>query len=112
MPLLASVIPVTAPPAGGQSAGGCDDRFALIILQNPDEAAIGLAHLQCVYGFTAAECKLAEALLGNDTLESYAVRAAVSRSTLRSHLAHLFKKTGTCRQSELVRLLLHAQPRA
>lgn len=110
VPLLASVIPVMAPLQG--SANCCDsgERFALVILQNPDEAAIGLAHLQQVYGFTAAECKLAKALLNNDTLDSYAQRTALSRSTLRSHLAHLFKKTGTCRQSELVRLLMLAQP--
>ncbi len=108
VPLLASVIPVMPPPDGAVGPG---QRFALVILQNPDEAAIGLAHLQRVYGFTAAECKLAEALLANDTLDSYGERTGVRRSTLRSHLAHLFKKTGTCRQSELVRLLMLAQPR-
>ena len=53
----------------------------------------------------------AKALLNNDRLESYGERAAVTRSTLRSHLAHLFNKTGTCRHSELVRLLMLAQPR-
>lgn len=114
VPLLASVIPVMAPPDGAGSpgsSGGADERFALVILQNAGEAAIGLAHLQLVYGFTASERKLAEALLNNDTLDSYAERTAISRSTLRSHLAHLFKKTGTCRQSELVRLLMLAQPR-
>ena len=117
VPLLASVIPVIAPPGGAAGLGSpvgpgeTGDRFALVILQNPDEAAIGLAHLQLVYGFTASERKLAEALLNNDTLDSYAERTAISRSTLRSHLAHLFKKTGTNRQSELVRLLMLAQPR-
>lgn len=54
---------------------------------------------------------MAEALLNSDTLDSYAKRTAAGRSTLRSHLAHLFKKTGACRQSELVRLLMLAQPR-
>ncbi len=117
VPLLASVIPVMAPPDGAAGFGGpgqpgeTGDRFALVILQNPDEAAIGLAHLQLVYGFTASECKLAEALLNNDTLDSYGARTTLSRSTLRSHLAHLFKKTGTNRQSKLVRLLMLAQPR-
>ena len=53
----------------------------------------------------------AKALLNNDRLESHGERTAVRRSTLRSHLAHLFNKTGTCRQSELVRLLMLAQPR-
>ena len=114
VPLLASVIPVTCAPAGvARSAGSAraSGRFALVVLQNPDEAAIGLKHLQIVYGFTAAQCKLAEALLRNDTLESFSQRSGVARSTLRSHLALLFKKTGTKRQSELVRLLMLAQPR-
>ena len=117
VPLLASVIPVIASPNGegglgsAGSTSGASDRFALVILQNPDEVALGLAHLQLVYGFTAAERKLAEALLHNDTLESYGERTGVSRSTLRSHLAHVFKKTGTNRQTELVRLLMLAQPR-
>ena len=114
VPLLASVIPVKASLGGAVGRGSASnpsERFALVMLQNPDQAAIELAHLQVVYGFTTAERKLAEALLQNDTLESYGERACVSRSTLRSHLAHLFKKTGTNRQTELVRLLMLAQPR-
>jgi DNA-binding CsgD family transcriptional regulator len=34
----------------------------------------------------------------------------VSRNTVRTHLAHLFAKTGTSRQAELVRLLMLARP--
>jgi DNA-binding CsgD family transcriptional regulator len=115
VPLLASVIPVMASPRGVAAlaaSGGFTGRFALVMLQNPGESPIGLAHLQLVYGFTNAERRLAEALLANDTLDSYAARTEVTRSTLRSHLARLFKKTGTKRQSELVRLLMLAQPAA
>ena len=109
LPLLVSVIPATAPPdASGKAA---ESQYALVILQNPNESAIGLEHLQLVYGFTEAERALAEALINNETLESFSARASVTRNTLRSHLSRLFFKTGTSRQAELVRLLMLARPR-
>lgn len=108
LPLLASVIPANTPPLTHHANPG---RFALVILQIPDEAAIGLEHLQAIYGFTIAERALAEALLNNQTLEGFADAADVSRNTVRSHLARWFAKTGTSRQAELVRLLMLARPR-
>ena len=108
LPLLASVIPANTPPLTHHANPG---RFALVILQIPDEAAIGLEHLQAIYGFTVAERALAEALLNNQTLEGFADAADVSRNTVRSHLARWFAKTGTSRQAELVRLLMLARPR-
>ena len=108
LPLLASVIPANTPPLPGHANPG---PFALVVLQNPDEAAIGLEHMQAIYGFTNAERALAEALLNNQTLEGFADAADVSRNTVRSHLARWFAKTGTSRQAELVRLLKLARPR-
>lgn len=108
-PLVVSVFPTSSPQRDGPEAAG---RVALAILQNAGDASINLEHLQAIYGFTAAERRLAEALLANETLESFADKAHVSRHTARSHLAHLFAKTGTSRQAELVRLLMLAQPRS
>ncbi len=107
LPLLASIIPAVTPPHGTPAAIG---PMALVVLQNPDETRFGLKHLQMVYGFTTAERALAEALLRNETVESFAESAGVSRNTVRSHLARLFTKTGTARQAELVRLLMLARP--
>jgi len=39
-----------------------------------------------------------------------ASRLGISLATARTHLAHVFDKTGTRRQAELVRLLLRSQP--
>lgn len=108
LPLLLSIIP--APEAPGLE-GAPTGPVALVIIQSPEEASINLEHLQAIYGFTATERKLAEALLNNETLETYAEAANVTRHTARTHLAHLFTKTGTSRQAELVRLLMLANPR-
>ncbi len=107
LPLLATVIPAFMAlnnpplPMGPQ---------ALVILQNHERNSFDLDHLQLVYGFTAAERALGEALLRNETVDSFALHAGVSRSTVRTHLAKLFAKTGTSRQAELVRLLMLARP--
>lgn len=108
LPLVLSIIPAPDSPGLKNAAKG---PLALVIIQMPGEAAINLEHLQAIYGFTATERKLAEALLNNETLESYAEAANVTRHTARTHLAHLFAKTGTSRQAELVRLLMLAHPR-
>ena len=108
LPLLLSIIPAPEAPGLEDAATG---PVALVIIQSPGEAAINLEHLHAIYGFTATERKLAEALLNNQTLESYAESAHVTRHTARTHLAHLFTKTGTSRQAELVRLLMLAHPR-
>jgi DNA-binding CsgD family transcriptional regulator len=107
LPLLATVVPAVRPPGVPLAPTG---PLALVILQTPDETSFGLEHLQLVYGFTTAERALAEALLRNETVESYADAGGVTRNTVRSHLARLFAKTGTSRQAELVRLLMLARP--
>lgn len=107
LPLLVTVIPVLIPPNAREMPTGL---LALLVLQNPNQANFSLEHLQLLYGFTDAERTLAEALLRNETVESFADLAGVSRNTVRTHLARLFAKTGTARQAELVRLLMLARP--
>jgi len=74
-------------------------------------AAIGLDHLSRLFGLTPAEAALARDLLEGDDLAAIAVRTGRSVHTVRTHLARVMAKTGTTRQSELVRLLM-ALPRA
>jgi DNA-binding CsgD family transcriptional regulator len=40
-----------------------------------------------------------------DGIQACADRLGITRATARTHLAHIFRKTGTNRQAELVRLL-------
>ncbi|MBY0398607.1 MAG: helix-turn-helix transcriptional regulator, partial [Thermoleophilia bacterium] len=62
--------------------------------------------LQDQFGFTPAEAALAVDILAGNDLAASATRRRITRNTARVHLRHLFEKTGTRRQAELVRLLL------
>jgi DNA-binding CsgD family transcriptional regulator len=63
------------------------------------------ARLQQMFGLTSAESQLATSLVAGLTPLEVAQRSKLSRTTIRSHLAALFLKTDTKRQSELVALL-------
>lgn len=59
-----------------------------------------------MFGFTAAEARVAEALMsGDQNLRRAADRVGVSYETARVHLKKLLEKTGTHSQSQLARLL-------
>lgn len=62
--------------------------------------------LQRVYGLTAAEARMAVKLLGCGTVEAAAKDLGVAVTTARFHLASIFRKTGTERQTDLIRLLM------
>ena len=64
------------------------------------------AHLTSLFGLTPAETAIANELLQGDDPASIARRTGRSIHTVRTHLARLMAKTGTTRQSELIRLLL------
>jgi DNA-binding CsgD family transcriptional regulator len=66
--------------------------------------------LRRVYGLTRMEANVAMALVGGATVEAAAERLAIARATARRHLAGIFAKTGTHRQTDLVRLILSAPP--
>jgi DNA-binding CsgD family transcriptional regulator len=66
------------------------------------------ADLRQRYGLTAAEARIAGALATGASLKEIAGR----HETVRLHLKHIFAKTGTHRQADLVRLLVRALPAA
>jgi DNA-binding CsgD family transcriptional regulator len=59
-----------------------------------------------LHGLTPAEARLAAALVRGFSLEEAAAELVISRNTARTHLKRVFAKTGTCRQGELISLLL------
>ena len=67
--------------------------------------------LQCPFGLTPAEARLALHLVAGETLRSAAVKLSISYETARTCLKHIFRKTGTCRQAELVIVILTAPKR-
>lgn len=59
-----------------------------------------------LFGLSAAEARLARALCHGDSLEEYATDQGLKLPTVKTQLRSIFAKTGTARQSSLVRVLL------
>ncbi|QZN98656.1 helix-turn-helix transcriptional regulator [Chenggangzhangella methanolivorans] len=57
-----------------------------------------------LFDLTAAEAKVAAALIEGLTLQEIAARHSLSVSTIRNQVAAVFAKTGVSRQSEFVLL--------
>ncbi|MNG24166.1 Bacterial regulatory protein, luxR family [compost metagenome] len=68
-------------------------------------------HLTDLFQLTTAEQRLAELLCVGLQPRECAERLDTSINTVRSQLRSLFRKTGTERQTELVRLLIWLQQR-
>jgi DNA-binding CsgD family transcriptional regulator len=58
------------------------------------------------FGLTAAEADLALEIARGDGRKAAATRLNIAVTTARTHLTHIFEKTGVRRQAELVRLLM------
>ena len=80
---------------------------AILCVSDPERtAAPPTEELRRRFGFTPAQAALALEILACDGIQAAADRLSITRATARTHLAQVFEKTGTQRQSELVRLLL------
>jgi DNA-binding CsgD family transcriptional regulator len=64
--------------------------------------------LKDLFGLTSAEARLARTISRGDTLEETAHSLGIKLSTARTQLAAVFAKTGTCRQAQLIALLVRA----
>lgn len=99
---------LTVAPFAGEAAGGLPvPRAAMILVQDLTARQDGrlAERLRTLFGFTPKETELAVALLAGLSVKEHAQRQSVSFDTARTHLQHLFGKTQTTRQSELVALL-------
>src|SRR5262245_55672007 len=67
--------------------------------------------LRCRFGLTPAEARLALHLVAGETLRAAAVKLSITYETARTELKNIFNKTGTCRQAELVIVIVTALPR-
>jgi DNA-binding CsgD family transcriptional regulator len=80
---------------------------ALVLIIDPElEPEPRAALLRLLYGLTKAEADVALLVLRGQGLTPIAEELSVSMTTVRTHLQHVFNKTDTHRQAELVRFLL------
>lgn len=82
-------------------------HMATLYLSDPDRnAPILLQDLQQLFRLTVMEARMVLALIDGQRVDEAAARMRVTIQTARSYLKQIFAKTGTSRQSELVRLIM------
>jgi DNA-binding CsgD family transcriptional regulator len=95
-------------PVGAMSTAenGALSAAIVLILDPSLRAQPTESDLRQLYGFTTREARLATLLMDGSTLSESCCELGISRSTGRTHLERLFKKTGVRRQCHLVSILL------
>jgi DNA-binding CsgD family transcriptional regulator len=79
----------------------------LVTIADPDQVPRPTAAwLKRLFGLTTAETRVALKLFAGSTLGEVATALGISQATSRVHLGHIFRKTRTTRQAELIRLLM------
>jgi DNA-binding CsgD family transcriptional regulator len=98
--LLAAPLQMARPMLGRWPA-------AVLLLSDPEAGReTPVALLARLYGMTPREAELTALLIQGIDLYDCAGRLGMGRQTARTHLSHIFDKTGTRRQGELIRVLL------
>lgn len=102
-PYIIHVLPLSAPGTDSTTA------TALVIIIDPAREAVPpKSLLRQIFGLTNAEADVALLVMRGEGLTPVSTELALSRATVNTHLQHIFDKTGTHRQAELVRLLLQS----
>jgi DNA-binding CsgD family transcriptional regulator/PAS domain-containing protein len=84
---------------------GTDPRW-LVFVFDPEQRAAPAASISRELGISAREAEIAIMLSMGHDLPSAATRLGISLHTMRVHLKHIFEKTGTHTQCDLVRRVL------
>jgi DNA-binding CsgD family transcriptional regulator/PAS domain-containing protein len=101
-PYVVRVIPLNPEGRVGEASS-----TVLVVIADPEQEPEPESEaLRRLYGLTKTEAAVAVRVLGGSGLKPIADDMSLSLATVRSHLQHVFDKTDTHRQAELVRLLL------
>lgn len=98
-PLLLTLQPLP------QAMKGALGAVATLFISDPDSDAIDhRAALRTVYRLSPMETRVTQAIVEGESVKQFAARSDMSYETARTHLRRVFEKTGTRKQSALVRL--------
>lgn len=90
-----------AAPVGKQYSG------VVLFVTDPDQPLVIMPEtLVSLYGLSLAESRLVLGLVAGKQIETVSEESGTSIHTLRTQLKSVFRKTGTRRQSEVVKLVL------
>ena len=78
---------------------------ALVRIVEVDRGPSHLSEHSHIFDLSPREVEIASALLEGHSKESLAASLGLSRNTVRNHVQALFRKTGTNRQADLIRIL-------
>lgn len=107
-PWLISILPVTPPTEMGSVAG---IPCAAIWVLDPDrERRITPEWLRFALDVTPAEARVAHAIFRGASVLEAAKQLGIGEATVKTHLAHVFSKTGMPRQVDLVRFIAGLKP--
>jgi DNA-binding CsgD family transcriptional regulator len=102
-PLSVMTSPLLSAPTGGLSS----EAAVACFISDPQADHVPTSEaLAKIYELTPAEAEVVQLLAKGLPLDEIAADRGISLNTVRSHLKHIFSKTGTSRQGELLGLVL------
>jgi len=95
------------PAVFGNEADALVPNSVVIVCRDADVGIeIDEAALRKAFHLTPAEARVCAALVSGENVHALALRLNISPQTARTHVKHIFEKTYTTRQSELMKLLM------
>lgn len=106
---FAHVLPLTS--GRRQEAGQANHAVAAIFIRNTvPNAPPPLEAIAKLYKLTAGEIRVLDAVLRVNGVRAIAEALGLSQATVKTHLQNVFRKTGTKRQSDLIKLVAGIAP--
>jgi DNA-binding CsgD family transcriptional regulator len=101
---FAHVLPLTS--GHRQQAGETYSAIAAVFVRKTSlESPTPLEAIAKLYKFTASEIRVLDAVLKVGSIKAMAEMLGISQATVKTHLHNVFRKSGTNRQSDLVKLV-------
>ena len=96
------IVVVATPVPAGAAPVGETPCIALLLFDMPGRRELSAPVLRELFSLTRSEARLVQSLAGGSSLDDGARSLGISVNTARTHLKHIFHKTGAKRQSELI----------
>lgn len=108
LPVSALVTPLVGTLAVSLAAQGLQGAAAVFLSDPERHAATSIEHLQALYKLSPTEARVAWLIARSKSIRDAARSLGLSPETVRTHLKHIYAKTGVNRQSALAYLLATA----